>query len=53
MTKQQADWAEQHDWSRGTIWQSGVEYIAVVFDSELNRQTAFTNYRDLRAWAGY
>lgn len=51
MTKTQIDWAAQHDWfeaaddTTGTVWVRG--------DVGEPRMIQFTDYRALKAWAGY
>lgn len=55
MTMRQIEWAAQHDWFRA--WarspDSPIVFIAVVYDSLSDSKVRFTDFSELRAWAGY
>lgn len=54
MNKEQRDWAAQHDWFVESFVNSYNLYTIVVRPSfEGDTQTVCTDYRALRAWAGY
>lgn len=63
MTRQQAQWAMQHDWCRGYFQSEAGEY-AVIGRADTGEEgdtldyfgaavRVFTAYPELRAWAGY
>lgn len=63
MTRQQALWAMQHDWCRGYFQSEASEYAVIgradtgeegdIIDHFGQPVRVFTDYRELRAWAGY
>lgn len=57
MTKQQAQWAESHDWWVATYNQGTKEnpdYVVVGFDDDYpNNEKQFSDFEELKAWAGY
>lgn len=48
MTRRQALWAQQHDWYSRTERDAPGVYRIVTRDGE-----HFSDYKNLRAWAGY
>lgn len=57
MNEQQAHWAESHDWWIHTYNEGTKDnpcYVVVVRDDDYpNREKAFTNFKELKFWAGY
>jgi hypothetical protein len=56
MTRQQAAWAEQHDWfiSAGAVRGKPLSWVVHVRPSfEGDTQVYFKDYQELRNWAGY
>lgn len=65
MTKQQAEWAKQHDWHYQTAKKLNGDFVvyvpADVVAGDVPTDTlydgtqliAFSDYQELRAWAGY
>lgn len=54
LNTQQMVWAKQHDWFVEAFVNSYNLYTVVVRPSfEGDKQTVFTDYKELRAWAGY
>lgn len=56
MTKQQIHWAKQHGWFLKARENGVVVVIDFVLFSDGSyraRQKEFTDYKELRAWAGY
>ncbi len=55
MNKKQVLWAKQHDWF--VCEREGVVYAeSIELDKENNRvleSVSFTDFEELRAWAGY
>jgi len=55
MTKEQIDWAMQHDWAVSRV-RNGVLVVdtAVSSDGKVTSfRRIFTDFRKLRIWAGY
>lgn len=48
MTKQQKKWAAQHDWFRHET-----ETGCMCWQEETRSTREFTNFREMREWAGY
>ena len=57
MTKEQAMWAESHDWHIHTYNEGTKEnpsYVVIAMDDDCpNKEKSFTNFKELRIWAGY
>lgn len=55
ITLQQVYWAMEHDWFyySGTCSLSGAITIYVYDDMQVGASKAFTDYNELRIWAGY
>jgi hypothetical protein len=54
MTDRQAAWASAHDWYRWSECIGPGQFKVHVRPSfEGDTQTEFTDYQELRAWAGY
>ena len=50
------EWAAAHDWYRGCAerdTESGTVWSVVVVDTTDGLMYAFTDYQELRDWAGY
>lgn len=53
MTLAQVRWAEQHDWFH-SYQRRGAGYQVLVCEAgSAPRSEPFTDYQELRAWAGY
>ena len=52
MTYEQVAWASLHDWFSGSVWVSGDCYKVIAIDDDGTLKT-FTEYENLREWAGY
>lgn len=60
MTKQQAEWASKHDWFIGQVAIGNGNFKVTVeesiYDEEDNYHyfvVSFTDFQELREWAGY
>lgn len=56
MTRQQAQWASEHDWCLKVVCTNVLnnEWLAHVRDDELPQgHRVLTDFKELRAWAGY
>ena len=52
MTKRQIEWARQHDWFTW-VREDGAVLVRDYTEDGAQTFRAFTDYRELRAWAGY
>ena len=60
MNGQQIEWAKRHDWFLESDWVNPETRCVVVIDryqtvsgTTASRSRVFTDYSDLREWAGY
>lgn len=56
MTESQSMWAETHDWFIFAFEELDGSWSVVVKDAteeDENNRTIFSNFRKLKAWAGY
>jgi hypothetical protein len=54
LTRSQALWAEEHDWCISTKGNTSGAWTVSVSDPELPQGSRiFTDFQDLKAWAGY
>ena len=53
MTKQQVRWARDHDWYLGTMSRDGQIIIFVKHDYIPFIELEFTDFNELKIWAGY
>lgn len=54
MSKEQTVWAAGHDWFRRIEWSREiVGYVVVAWCSTDNKEVKFTDFNELRRWAGY
>ena len=50
MTKQQIKWASQHDWY---VCHSDILKRVTVWEQETMQTVCFTDFKELKTWAGY
>lgn len=43
-------WCKMHDWGKDAFMSSGCIF---VYDNEIDDTIRFTNFHDLKVWAGY
>lgn len=58
MTREQIQWAHQHDWFKGAHQRVegplAGEYVATVQDDmDADNELEFSDFQELRSWAGY
>ena len=53
MTREQMVWANRHDWFVRAELVNGEWVVTVYADGIGSEVCYFTNYRELRHWAGY
>lgn len=53
ITRQQANWASQHDWFHSMHKTDGMWYCVAVVESATGEMLEFIDFDELQAWAGY